>query len=187
MNNSSNNKYEVVNENDEVIGLEDKETILEKGLLRRVIHIWFFTPNGEVIFQHRSPDKDIFPDVLDYAVGGKVEAGATYLDTAIAEALEETGVAVSAEELIPIEKFRFDFVDGKSGFRNNIFAMQYAYCYRGKLEDLVPEAGKILRFEAWPIDKLLNLTKEEEKKFIKEALESREFKKALEVIKGLIN
>jgi len=64
---------EIVNENDEVIGLENRTKIHTEGLLHREIHVWFITPNGEIVFQHRAKDKDTYPDKLDATVGGHVE------------------------------------------------------------------------------------------------------------------
>ena len=61
---------EVVNEQDIVIGLESRSMIHQKGLLHREIHIWFITPEGEIIFQHRAKTKDTYPDKLDATVGG---------------------------------------------------------------------------------------------------------------------
>ena len=66
---------EIINEHDEVIGLETRGKIHQDGLLHREIHVWFITPNGEIIFQHRAKDKDTYPDKLDATVGGHVEPG----------------------------------------------------------------------------------------------------------------
>ena len=59
---------EVINENDNVVGFETRAKIHQDGLLHREIYIWFFTPNGEIIFQHRAKDKDTYPDKLDATV-----------------------------------------------------------------------------------------------------------------------
>lgn len=185
--NQTNNLQEVVNENDEIIGLEEKKKVLAEGLLRRVTHVWFFTPKGELIFQHRAKDKDIFPDLLDITVGGKVEPGDSYEYTAVKEMEEETGVKAKAENLILIDKFRFDFVDPKTNIRNNIFAKQFLYRYKGKLEDLVPEEGKIQGFVAYPIEKFSNLTEEDQKLFIMEFINSEPFRVTIDKIKSLLN
>lgn len=97
-------KLEVINENDEVIGLESRKVIHQKGLLHREIHILFMTPNREIIFQHRAKDKDTYPDKLDATVGGHVEPGISYEDTAIKECKEETGVDINPSKLKLIKK-----------------------------------------------------------------------------------
>lgn len=68
--NENKQMLEIIDENDNVIGLETREKIHKEGLLHREIHVWFFTPRGEIIFQHRVKDKDIYPDLLDATVGG---------------------------------------------------------------------------------------------------------------------
>lgn len=82
---------EVVDENDNVIGFETRAKIHREGLLHREIHVWFLTPEGEIVFQHRAKDKDTYPDKLDATVGGHVESNMSYEDTAIKECKEETG------------------------------------------------------------------------------------------------
>jgi isopentenyldiphosphate isomerase len=93
----SKNFLEVVNENDEVVGTESRESIHQKGLFHREVHVLFYTPKGEIIFQHRAKDKDMYPDLLDATVGGHVEIGDSYEATAIKEAAEETGIRVNQE------------------------------------------------------------------------------------------
>ena len=83
---------EIVNENDEIIGKEIRKKVHQDGLLHREIHIWFITPNREIIFQHRAKDKDTYPDKLDATVGGHVDPGMLYDETAFKECEEETGI-----------------------------------------------------------------------------------------------
>ena len=80
---------EVIDENDNTVGLETRAKIHQDGLLHREIHVWFVTPQGEIIFQHRAKDKDTYPDKLDATVGGHVEPKMSYEETAIKECKEE--------------------------------------------------------------------------------------------------
>lgn len=156
----------VVDENDNVIGQATRKEIHEKGLLHREIHVWFITPNGEIIFQHRAKDKDTFPDLLDATVGGHVEVGDSYEKTAFKEMEEETGVKGDPKDLHFITKFAKRSYDPATKTTNNTIRAQYAYVYRGNLSDLKVEEGKALGFEAWPIDKLPHLEEKDRKKFI---------------------
>lgn len=156
----------IVDESDNVIGTEDRKIIHEKGLLHREVHVYFVTPKDEIIFQHRARDKDTFPDLLDATVGGHVEAGDSYGQTALKEAFEETGVAIKASNLLPIGKYRIEFKDEATGKTNHAFQQEYAYIFRGKLEDLKIENGKGLGFEAWTREKLLGLSEQEKSRFI---------------------
>src|SRR3989338_7476616 len=136
-----NTLFEVVNDNDEVIGLEENAKILKEGLLRRIVYVWFFTPAGEIIFQHRSKTKAIYPDLLDATVGGKVEPGTTYEESGIMEVEEETGLLVEKEKLIPIKKVKRNQVDDSTKLIDRCFSMNYAYLYSGDIKDLKAEEG----------------------------------------------
>jgi isopentenyl-diphosphate delta-isomerase len=181
-----NNKFEVVDENDEVIGLEEKEIIRKKGLLLRITLVWFFTPKGEIILQHRSPNKDIHPDKLDATVGGKVEPGHSYEETAILETAEEAGVIIRKEELIQLFKIKRNVFDEARGINDRNFTMHFAYCYKGDIKDLKIEEGKSLGFEVWSVDKILSLPEEQKKFFINDLVEEPNLTNIFKEIKKLI-
>lgn len=157
---------DIINENDEIIGQDTREDVHKLGLLHREIHIWFITPDGKMIFQHRAKDKDTYPDLLDATVGGHVDQGMTYEEAAIKEMEEETGVRARIEDLIVLKKIRNRSVDSVTGRINNVFRLQYGYVFRGDINDLKVEKGKAVGFESWPIEKMFNLDDNEKSKFI---------------------
>ena len=157
---------EVVDENDNVIGLETRTKVHEQGLLHREIHIFFLTPNGEIIFQHRAKDKDTYPDKLDATVGGHVEPNMSYEETAVKECKEETGIDIDPSKLFFLTKMRKKTFDKLTGKTNNTIRSQYAYFYEDALANLQVEEGKAEGFEAWKIDDLHNLLENDKVKFI---------------------
>lgn len=156
----------IVNENDEVIGRETREKIHHEGLLHREVHVYFVTPNKEIIFQHRAKDKDTYPDLLDATVGGHVEIGDSYEQAAIRETEEETGIKIMFNDFIVINKIKKYSKDTATNKINNVFNTRYLYIYRGNIKDLKIETKKALGFKVYSLDKLLNLTEEEKTKFI---------------------
>lgn len=164
--NSDKEMLEVVDENDVVTGIESRKTIHEKGLLHREIHIWFMTPNREIIFQHRAKDKDTWPDLLDATVGGHVEPGMSYEETAVKECLEETGLIMDPKDLREVKKMCITSFDKVTNTTNNTFRIQYVYLFKGDISDLKIEEGKSIGFEALKIDSLNNLSPEDMEKFI---------------------
>jgi len=156
---------EIVNNKGEVIGEELRTVIHDRGLLHKEVHVWLYTPHDEIIFQHRAKNKDTFPDLLDSTAGGHVEKGDTWIESAIKELREETGLIAERDDL----KFCFEdhtnSID-KQGMINNSIRRTYGYLYNDDLDELVIEQDKSLGFEAWPIDKLLNLTYDQKRKFI---------------------
>ena len=157
---------EIVNEDDVVIGLESRKTIHEKGLLHREIHIWFMTPDKEIIFQHRAIDKDTYPDLLDATVGGHVDLEMSYDDTALKECVEETGIKPDPSKLKLVKKMFKKSFDQVTKLTNNTIRSQYVYLFDGDISNLKIEEGKAIGFEAWKIDSLHNLSPEDRKKFI---------------------
>ena len=156
----------IVNNNDEIIGTADRKEVHRLGLLHREIHVYFVTPNHEIIFQHRAKDKDTFPDLLDATVGGHVDIGYNYEETAIKETLEETGIKINKDDLILINKIQKGTKDQITNKINNVFNTRYLYIYRGKIADLKIELGKAIGFEVWSIAKIMNITPKERTKFI---------------------
>lgn len=156
----------IVDDNDEVIGVEDRERIHKEGLLHREVHVYFITPNKEIIFQRRAKDKDTFPGLLDATAGGHVEIGDSYEKTAIKETFEECGLKISYSELIALDKRRVDFKDLITGKVNHAFQKEFAYLFSGNIDDLKIEAGKATGFQAWPVEKIIHLSDEEKLKFI---------------------
>lgn len=156
----------VVNDNDEIIGEKSRKEIHQDGIFHREIHVYFITPNKELIFQHRAKDKETYPDLLDATVGGHVEIGQSYEDAAIRETEEETGIKVNQEDLIFIKKIKKYSHDEVTGKTNNAFQSEYLYIYRDTMDKLKIEEGKALGFESWPTSKLSNLNEKDKAKFI---------------------
>jgi isopentenyldiphosphate isomerase len=163
---ADNRKLNTVDESGKIIGEETREDIHNQGLLHREIHVWFYTPKGEIIFQHREKDKDTYPDLLDATVGGHVEIGSDYENTALQELVEETGIKIEKNNLAFIQMVRSKTFDTATNKTNNVIRAIYAYCYEGKVEGLKVEKGKAIGFESWPLEKIFNISDEDKKHFI---------------------
>ena len=163
---TDNRKLNIIDEGGKIIGEETRENIHNQGLLHREIHVWFYTPKGEIIFQHREKDKDTYPDLLDATVGGHVEIGSDYENTALQELVEETGIKIEKNNLAFIQMVRSKTFDTATDKTNNVIRAIYAYRYEGKVENLKVEKGKAIGFESWPLEKIFNISDEDKKHFI---------------------
>ena len=163
---TDNCKLNIIDENGKIIGEEMRENIHNQGLLHREIHVWFYTPKGEIIFQHREKDKDTHPDLLDATVGGHVEIGSDYENTALQELEEETGIKAEKNNLTFIQMVRSKTFDTAMNKTNNVIRAIYVYRYERKVEDLKIEKGKAIGFESWPLEKLFNISDNDKKRFI---------------------
>ena len=168
-----NRKLNIVDENGKIICEETRENIHNQGLLHREIHVWFYTPKGEIIFQHREKDKDTYPDLLDATVGGHVEIDSNYENTALQELAEETGIKIEKNNLAFIQMIRSKTFDITTNKTNNVIRAIYAYRYEGKVEDLKVEKGKAIGFESWSLEKIFNISDEDKKRFIPSIFEKQ--------------
>ncbi|WP_321531669.1 NUDIX domain-containing protein [uncultured Desulfuromonas sp.] len=102
--------FEIVDENDQVIGLRARsECHGNPDLVHRVAHVLVFNSSGHVLLQKRSEQKDVQPGKWDTSVGGHVDPGENYLQAAYREMEEELGVSgLPLKSLYP-SKIRNDF------------------------------------------------------------------------------
>ncbi|MEI7579269.1 MAG: NUDIX domain-containing protein [bacterium] len=65
----------------------------------RTIFIIVKNQAGKILIQKRSASKDLYPNYWDLSVGGHVNFGVSYPETAIRELQEELGITTSPEKL----------------------------------------------------------------------------------------
>ncbi|HEX3989392.1 MAG TPA: NUDIX domain-containing protein, partial [Verrucomicrobiae bacterium] len=88
--------FDIVNDQDEVIGRLPRSKVHRDGLKHRATHILVFNSRGDVFLQKRSWKKDNSPGVWDSSASGHVDSGEEYDACAVRELREELGLAVSA-------------------------------------------------------------------------------------------
>jgi isopentenyldiphosphate isomerase len=84
--------FDVVNEQDEVIGQRTRNEVHRLGLMHRAVHVLAFNAAGQVFLQKRSMKKDRQPGLWDSSASGHVEAGEDYDTCAVRELYEEIGL-----------------------------------------------------------------------------------------------
>lgn len=159
-------KLEVIDEEGNVLSIEERGRIHQEGLLHKEVHVWFYTPAGEIIFQHRAKDVEMYPDLLDATVGAHVEIGDSYIETALKEVEEETGLQLKEEDLDLLKMSRFTSFDEVAKKKNNSLKAVFTYRFEGDLSELRIEEGKSYGFEAHPFKTIYNPTEEERKLFV---------------------
>src|SRR5438045_7815430 len=87
--------FDVVDENDQVIGREQRKLVHANGLRHRAVHILLFNAEGEVFLQKRSPWKDMHPNTWDSSCSGHVDSGEDYDVSAHRELGEELGLSTA--------------------------------------------------------------------------------------------
>ncbi|MDB5176600.1 MAG: Nudix hydrolase [Candidatus Saccharibacteria bacterium] len=148
---------DIVNERDEVIGQMERDDTKQNDTIFRSIFILFYTPDKRVILQLRSMAKKSHPGKLTTTVSGHVISGATYDETAIKEAHEESGIEIDQTKLHSLGViFLNPNMLEKHGIKNaaGIMRALYAYPYDGDIADLKVEDGEGAGFVTMSIDQL---------------------------------
>lgn len=114
-----------------------REEAHRKGILHGAAHIYIYRKkNGilEVLLQRRSHQKDSFPDCLDISAAGHMEAGMSFLDTAVKELKEELGLQMDAATATPVLRRRFSNITQQNGHLFN--DQEIAETYLLRMDDL---------------------------------------------------
>jgi 8-oxo-dGTP diphosphatase len=108
---------------------------------------------------------------LDVTVGGHIDPGMDWMDTALKEIKEEAGLDLSDKDLNYVATMKMKTFDSVTGNTNNVIRNVYAYRFNGSLDDLTVEPDEAQGYEYLDIDKLLD-SKEDHRKIIPALLES---------------
>jgi isopentenyl-diphosphate delta-isomerase type 1 len=102
--------FDVVDEDDNVIGKASREECHKKGLIHRSVMFFVFDEEGKVLVTKRTKTKDFFPGYWSIVLGGHVHSGESYDEAVMREMDEEAGLKAkpflisSFKKRIPEEK-----------------------------------------------------------------------------------
>ena len=116
----------LVNPNDEVLGLMEKQQAHINGLLHRAFSFFFFNEKGEMLLQKRASEKYHSPDQWTNAVCSHPKNGETYLEGAKRRLKEELGIETELSE-----KFNFIY---KADVGGNLWEHELDYVFTGIYE-----------------------------------------------------
>ncbi|MCX8171803.1 MAG: NUDIX domain-containing protein [Candidatus Bathyarchaeota archaeon] len=85
-------RFCIVDENDNVIGWAYRSECHKKGLIHRSVYVIVLNNRGEVFIQRRSMSKDLYPGLYACSASGHVEYGESYEEAARRELMEELGI-----------------------------------------------------------------------------------------------
>ena len=88
--------FDVVNDEDEVIGQKTRSEVHRLGLQHRAVHVLVFNARGQIFLQKRSLKKDRQPGLWDSSASGHLDTGEDYDACAVREVREEIGLRLSA-------------------------------------------------------------------------------------------
>lgn len=153
---------DVVNEEDEVIGVKTRKEVHDEKLRHRSVMFFIFNFRGKVLMTQRSKDKRFYPGHWSIVLGGHVTSGLSYKEALRKEMKEEIGIIGEYEEM---GRFKKDIEEEKENvklYRTEVDPHQIELSpeefERGKFiltseieeemekKDFVPETNQVLRF-----------------------------------------
>ena len=160
---------EVDKENNVIGSIPRGEAHKSPDKIYRTIAVFVSRDDGKYLWQKRSETKDLYPGCWDFSVGGHVNYGQSYIDTAVRELKEELGLDVNDTEL----DFKGEILVNLP--QSNEFF--HVFSYKLKEEDN-------LKYEEEEISDTQWLTLEE----VKQSIESRNVKwypRPIQILNGL--
>ena len=116
--------FDVVNEENEVIGQERRSVVHRTGAWHRGIHVCLFLPDGRMLIQTRSKSRHASPSTLDCSVSEHVKAGEEY-DAASQRGMQEE-LGLDGIPVTPVITFKMRY-----GENDN----EICRLYQGRLDD----------------------------------------------------
>lgn len=135
----------IVDENDNPIGIEPKESVhASRTPLHRAFSLFLFNPAGELLLQQRSPWKKAWPLTWSNSCCGHPMPEESYTDAVIRRALYELGVKLTTVNKIADYRYCFS----KDGIMENEICPIFSANYSG---DITPHPGEVqaVRWIAW--------------------------------------
>ena len=113
--------YDVVDEDDQLISLATSVEILARGQWQRIVHIFLFNCQRQLLLCRRpyNPTK-AYSGLWSSSAGGHVECGETYEQAARRELCEELGLEIPLQD-----SGRFDVVDENGKKIHHLFTGMY--------------------------------------------------------------
>lgn len=118
---SADELFDVVDQNDRVIGRARRADVHARGLRHRAVHVLVFDPEGRLGVQRRSFEKDTLPGTWTTSCSGHVDAGEDYFSAARRELAEEIGIAL-------VDPSRLIFCFGLAACRKTGMEFVHVYC-----------------------------------------------------------
>ncbi|GAA0485349.1 NUDIX domain-containing protein [Salinibacillus aidingensis] len=163
-------RLDVLDENLQVIGQENRKTVHEQEWLHAAFQCWLYTYLYDVpylLFQVRNAHVN-YPNLLDITVGGHLKAGEGP-EEGSREIKEEIGLEVPFHELTPLGIVR-DTLQQPNGKQDRECCYVYAYHYKGDITELRINPDEVAGIVCLPMDDFKQIIERDYENYRTEAL-----------------
>ena len=84
--------FDVVDEDDNVIGQSTRKEVHDKKLIHRAVYFFIFDKNRRIFVTQRTKNKEFFKEYWSIALGGHLNTGETYDEAVVREVKEEAKI-----------------------------------------------------------------------------------------------
>lgn len=105
-----------VDDQNNVLGPIKRSDAHKNGNYYRTIFVLVRDQDNRILFQKRSATKDLYPNCWDLSVGGHVDYGDSYEETAIRELQEELGLSATIDDLVFLKEVLVTLPDSHEFF-----------------------------------------------------------------------
>ncbi len=137
--------FDVVDDQNRVIGQAPRAVVHARGLNHRAVHVWLFNDAGQLFVQQRATSKETFPGCYDSSASGHLATGESYLAAAVRELQEEIGLIVPAGQL----RRRFSLAASAETGREFVWVYGLHGSYRPVINPVELAGGQF-----WPLSDL---------------------------------
>jgi len=162
---------DILNEKGSFSGtIQLKSEAHKKGLWHASTQIWIYTPDGKILIQKRTANKDTYPNLWDISVAGHLSAGDTPESASLREIEEEIGLIISAKALHFLKTVKNSKQPSKT-IIDNEFNHLFLCCNDIKIEELKLQTEEVADVKLLLIDEFKNQLKNNYSEFVPHGME----------------
>lgn len=140
--------FDIVSDDNLPLGITKPRAVVHEEMKdwHRTTHIWIINDSNQILCQQRSLTKDKNPGKWQSFFGGHLKAEQTYEANAVSELLEELGLNVKLEQLIPLYVRKSD--------SQKHFAQVYLVKWHGEPKSLHFNDGEVSQVKWYTLEGL---------------------------------
>ena len=174
---------DVLDEQGNKIGVEERKIVHEKGLWHIHVGVWIMNQNGELLLQQRSGAKKVNPYKWT-RTGGHVDSGEIPIDGIQREVEEEIGVKISKDDFEPMGIEKIEKVNSNQNIINRNYVYSYFAFVKYKLEDYKIQEEEVCNLKYMSIEEIEEAMESQDENYTFLFWETEKFKKTISFLKS---
>ncbi len=120
------------------------------GWWHGTVHVWMLAGRNKILFQKRSPKKQVYPGLWDVSVAGHINGWEDPLDAAVREIREELRLKIDGKDLRFIGTFPAEVFHSDSRIIDREHQRAYLYTQTVEWEHITPDPEEVSELSTFP-------------------------------------